>query len=997
MLGTWRTRVGLAVWLILLPGLTFAQVNAGVAGSVKDSTGAVLPGVTVEASSPVLIEKARTAVTDAAGEYKIVELRPGTYSVTFALPGFSTVRREGIELTTGFTATVNAILAVGSVAETITVSGASPVIDLQNTKQTRVMTQEVIETIPTGKQFQSMGALIPGVTLSQGIFNQDVGGMQGGNPNSVMSLHGARPLDQSLLVDGLSVATWSRIDSTNLQYHDGNFQEFAFDYSSQSAEIETAGVRINMIPREGSNRFSGRLHFNVALSSLQSDNITDELRAKNLTDANRSKELWDINPYVGGPIVKDRLWFFGTYTRTRNDYYVAGQYLTNDNTSWIYVPDKTRQAVGDEWAQDTAVRLTWQATARHKFNGYLNRNVNCQCHFIIGNGRQSNAAAYTKTTGWVSQLTWASPLTTRLLLDGGISYKTEDVPWLTEPEATLPQITDLSNGWSFRSYPAIRFQTPNIAFRASMSYVTGSHAMKIGMTSLGGPYKFQAFAIGSLTYTTFNGSPLSVSYTSQPYATENYARNVGIYAQDVWTLKNLTLNGGVRFDYLRAGYPDQYNAPTVWVQTPRQVSGQVAVRWTDLSPRMGASYNLFGNGKTALKASLNRYILQRGPGDVSAPINPMQTNATNTRRWLDPNGDKIVQGDPFNPAENGELGPSTNLNFGKPVASVHNDPDWAFGFGLRPNNWEFSTGVQHELMPRVSVEGMYFRRILGNFAATENQAYVPSDYSTYCVTTPQDPRLPGGGNRRICGLFDLNPLDSNGQSLIGRVNSVITSASNYGTIYEHWNGFDFTTSVRLAKALLQGGLSTGRTVQDNCDITTKNPQVTMPGFAGTVVNFSSGPSASTDFCHVQTPFLTQLKLLGSYTLPLDIQVAATFQNIPGPQIAANATYTSAQIAPSLGRSLSSAASATINIVQAGTLYGERLNQLDLRLTKILKLGGKFGALASVDFFNALNASPVIGLNNTYGATIGATAGSAWQAPFAILSGRLTKVRLQFTF
>src|SRR5438128_2386676 len=155
MLQACRTRVGLAAWLMLIPRLTFAQINAGIAGSVKDSTGAILPGVTVEASSPVLIEKSRSVVTDGAGEYKIVELRPGTYSVTFTLPGFNTVRREGIALTTGFTATVNAVLTVGSVAETITVSGASPVIDLQNTKQTRVMAQEVIETIPTGKQYQS--------------------------------------------------------------------------------------------------------------------------------------------------------------------------------------------------------------------------------------------------------------------------------------------------------------------------------------------------------------------------------------------------------------------------------------------------------------------------------------------------------------------------------------------------------------------------------------------------------------------------------------------------------------------------------------------------------------------------------------------------------------------------------------------------------------------------------------------------------------------------
>ena len=265
----------------------------------------------------------------------------------------------------------------------------------------------------------------------------------------------------------MSVATWSRIDSTNLQYPNGNFQEIAFDYSGQSAEIETAGIRVNMIPREGGNLFSGRADLNYSLSGLQSDNITEESRSRGLTDANRSEEkLWDADLFLGGPVMRDRLWFFGSYTRTRNDYYVAGQYLTNDNTSWVYVPDRTRQAVGDEWAYDIATRLTWQATPRNKFNGYVDRNVNCQCHFIIGNGRQSNAAAFTRTNGWVNQLTWSSPLTSRLLLDAGVSVQAEDVPWLTQPEATLPQITDVGNGTYSGRIPRSVFKRRTSRFEA---------------------------------------------------------------------------------------------------------------------------------------------------------------------------------------------------------------------------------------------------------------------------------------------------------------------------------------------------------------------------------------------------------------------------------------------------------------------------------------------------------------------------------------------------
>ena len=255
-------RVVLVAALLGMPTWAQAQTAAGsIAGVVRDTTGAVLPGVTVEATSPALIEKVRTAVTDGEGRYQIIELRPGTYTVTFALEGFNSVRREGIQLTTGFTAAINADLQVGSVAETITVSGQSPVVDLQNTKQQVVVTRDVIDSVPTGRSFQNLGVLIPGVTGGQVVgspVNQDVGGSSG-QSFMTLAIHGGRQTDQRIDLDGMSTSAWTRPDSSAIVFTDGNIEEYNISVAADSADTETGGVRINLIPREGGNTFKRQL------------------------------------------------------------------------------------------------------------------------------------------------------------------------------------------------------------------------------------------------------------------------------------------------------------------------------------------------------------------------------------------------------------------------------------------------------------------------------------------------------------------------------------------------------------------------------------------------------------------------------------------------------------------------------------------------------------------------------------------------------------------
>jgi hypothetical protein len=297
------------------------------------------------------------------------------------------------------------------------------------------------------------------------------------------------------------------------------------------------------------------------------------------------------------------------------------------------------------------------------------------------------------------------------------------------------------------------------------------------------------------------------------------------------------------------------------------------------------------------------------------------------------------------------------------------DPKAITGWDSRPHDWEFSTSVQHELLPRVSVNVGYFRRWYGNFTVVDNLAVAPTNFSPFQITAPVDPRLPGGGGYVVPGNYNLNP------NKVGIVNNELTLASDFGNQIQHWNGVDGTVNVRpLGGVVLQGGFSTGRTTTDNCAV------VSSPDFGG---------NPSPLYCHVQTPFLTQIKLLGTYTIPkVQIQAAAVFQSYPGPQITSNYNATNAQVAPSLGRPLSGgAANVTVNLVAPGTMYGQRDNQLDFRLTKLLKFGRTRTAV-NLDLYNALNANPVLTVNSNY---------AAWQVPQSILLARFAKISVQFDF
>lgn len=322
MKGRFVQRMLLTGALLASPWLAMAQNTTGaIAGVVKDASGGVLPGVTVEASSPALIEKVRTVVSDGSGAFKIVDLRPGDYTVTFSLTGFSTVKREGVSLAGGFTATVNADMKVGSLEETVVVSGLSPVVDVQNVREQRVLTREVLDAIPTAKALVNIAALVPGVVVAQTSTGaaQDVGGTGGDNFQG-MSIHGARRNDQQTLVDGMSVAfmTFFGGSITPASLGDGTVDQTVLGVSGHSAEVESGGIIANLIPKQGGNKPSGNMFANFASENTQANNYDDALKAKGVTAPLPIKQMSDLNPTLGGPLKKDKVWFFVAYRDKRS-------------------------------------------------------------------------------------------------------------------------------------------------------------------------------------------------------------------------------------------------------------------------------------------------------------------------------------------------------------------------------------------------------------------------------------------------------------------------------------------------------------------------------------------------------------------------------------------------------------------------------------------------------------------------------------------------------
>jgi hypothetical protein len=593
---------------------------------------------------------------------------------------------------------------------------------------------------------------------------------------------------------------------------------------------------------------------------------------------------------------------------------------------------------------------------------------------------------------------WTAPVSNRLLLEANVLNLKRVVtrqnpnPYFTTGSVPLIPVQEQSTGFRYRGTSAARISDNDLLYgRAVASYVTGAHSFKTG-------FVYGQIVTDDLTFTLdapieyrFNrGVPNRLTLQATPFRRKtDLDADHGLFVQDRWTRGRLTMSGGLRYSFARIKYPETVLGPSVWTPNRNIVTPEAnGATWHNLSPRSSLAFDLFGNGKTALKASFNHYLVSQDRstlfGEEGSPVGSLVTSTT--RSWNDADRDYVPDCDLVNPVANGECGAMANRDFGGTRPGRAYDQDATSGWGSRYDNWQFSTGVQQEVMRGVSVDVAYWRTAFGNIGAIDNRAVTASDFDTYSITAPVDPRLPGGGGYVLSGLYDVKPAK------FGQSDELVTLASKLGKRTHIFNGFDLTINARpRAGVLVQGGMSAEREGTNNCDLVAQVPEAAIEG--GSIVaranGGANGASIPRQFCDAPGTFLTQVKLLGSFVIPvIDVQMSASLQNLPGPEISADYIVPNATVAQTLGRSLASGAnSVVVSLIEPRTMYAERMNQLDLRFAKILRFGGT-RANVGVDIYNALNSSDVLSLDGSF---------DNWQRPTAILNARFVKFVVQYDF
>jgi hypothetical protein len=961
-----------------------ARAQSAIAGVVKDTTGAVMPGVTVEAASPALIERVRSGVTDAQGQYKIVDLRPGIYTITFSLVGFSTVRREAIELPANFTAPVSVELRVGELNETVTVSGASPIVDVQQAVTQQVLPQALLDAVPTGgRNIQSVGATLVGVTQSQ----PDVGGAQG-MQQTYIAAHGSDPKDNYIMVDGIRLNGIEGDGAIQQYFNEGMFSEMSYQTGGISAESSGGGVRLNMIPKDGGNTVKGDVFVSATGVSLQANPLTPELVSQGLQAGNALESIHDVNISAGGPLRKDRMWFFGSMRHwgvnqtLANSFYAATPFSPTDTA---FAPDLSRQAVDNNLIKSFMVRTTWQVSPRNKFSFYFDKLIKFRGHeqnSVAGVSSIWDEATFSTRQPkqyYMTEAKWTSVVSPKLLVEAGIgvnneSYTTGELqPSLEDCVAggtcnPIPKV-NTTNGqtWGAPPTPFYVHLPVRETGMASISYVTGSHAIKGGFELSHGKSvlqrRFQNPSINFYErYRTVAGVTAPFQVTLFNTATEEFDRlnaDLGLYLQDAWTLKRLTLTPGIRWEYFNASYPEE--GVTAQQQalmiaegyTPRPLFPATTMpTFKDWAPRFGASYDLFGDGKTALKASIARYNAAFSTVTFPQVYNPMVLS-TDTRNWLNPAATNNL----FLPGVS-QLGPSTNASFG--LITRTPDPNIT-----RPYNIEMTVSVQRELMPGVSVSGGFYHRHYYNLISSDNTVLdVPGAFTPVTIANPclSGTVTCAGDQPATLTLFKINP------ALIGKGAPIIDR--NSPNNYRVYNGIEGSFLARLSHgAQMFGGFLLARQISNLCDST--------DGTATIAFAQASDPNYTLycDQTQFHIPFRAQFKLGGTYPLPYGLNVSGTFQSYPGTRNygsgATNFDYVQqTYIVPSTVLTPGQATE-TVNLNTPGSLYLPRWNQLDLRFAYKVKLpGGRGNWQIQADLFNALNAHPILATTTNYGSALG---------------------------
>ncbi|HUK36127.1 MAG TPA: hypothetical protein VLV86_19555 [Vicinamibacterales bacterium] len=849
---------------------------------------------------------------------------------------------------------------------------------------------------------------------------------------------GGRVNEARIQVDGLNTgAAFNGAGVSSYVVDIGNAQEISMTTSGGLGEAEVGGPSFSIVPKTGGNTFKGTAYESNVTSGMVGNNYTDALKAAGLTTPGKLYKLWDTNAGFGGPIMKDRLWFFAQF-RNEGSYRTVPGMFANVNmgnpNAWTYVADTTRPAVTAGSWMNGSMRLTLQPSTRQKINVFWDQQIPCQGAGYLGTNqgcRQSGSdniicgapgasnppctataapeiGTYLSGFGQrVQQATWSSPWTNKLLLEAGFGTYWSQWGGIPHPGSDFDQLVGVTEQCA-PSCPA-NGNIPNLAYRsgtyrwnlqgtvswrASASYVTGAQSMKFGYQ---GGYLYD----NENTYTNnqflafrFNNAvPNQITESINHFPANQRVRYDAFYAQDQKTMGRFTLQGALRFDRAWSYFPAVTIDPQRFLPNGISFPSTNGVdSYKDITPRAGLAIDTFGDGKTSIKINIGKYLQAAQNGLAYAAQRPSsRLQTTTTRTWNDANKNYAPDCDLTNPAANGECAAIANSAFGTSVFTSDLDPSLVNGWGVRPGDWGFGASVQQQVLPRVSVEVGYNRRWLTNFTWDDNVLEPAAQFGSFSIVSPSDPRLPGGGGTTSGLLYNANPA-------VAPLTNTITKLANNlpgGNYSQVFNGMLLNVSARPRSGLVfQGGVSTGTQRTDYCGARTASPAYTVLG--------AQGPT--NPWCNTSTGFLTRYTGLGSYTVPkVDVLVSGTFRSDAGAPLAANWTITQAgapaqwtSIQNQLSRPLSlNATSVTVNVLEPGTAYGDRVNEFDARIAKIIKIG-RTRTNIGFDLYNLLNSSAILSYNLAFSPTVTTGAG-AWLAPQSVLQPRFWKFSAQVDF
>src|SRR5687768_13584473 len=1025
--------------VLLLPVPAFAQ--AALTGTVRDGSGGVLPGVTVEASSPALIEKVRTAVTDDSGVYRITDLRAGVYTLSFTLPGFITVRREGIQLSGSQVLTFPIDMRVGGLQESITVTGETPVVDVQSARREVVIDRDMVQTIPSTRSVGGLLNATAGLTV-------DGNGIALSPTMTFFSANGGANNEGRMAVNGMTVGAARSGGVSSYVYDAVGVEEVSIRVGGGLGETDTGGPIMNIIPRSGGNTFAGTGFFSTAGDWSRGNNLTDELRSFGLNETPGIIQAHDASLAYGGPILRDRLWFYGQYRNLDTQTAVEGvpaNANAGDPARWDWLPSPVKarrvqdrqMALGRFSGQAGKSRINVNYEYQRRCEGTPLRVETQGCHnrgedwVGLGSTTQSPEATGTAGTGYfnwpfhLTQGSWTMPLSNRLLFDANMTiFRYNPAFGFPPPDGitNLIPVTEQSNalactnanlalrhpGCTAENAATLRW-APNAnytyralnqwghaegatnSYNAGASYVTGSHSIRVGYQQYWLRQLDKTIAAEpQLAYRFNQGVPNQVTYRLPEWSRNSITQLYGVFLQDQYTRGRLTLSGALRWDRASSYAPVEGNGVSM---TSRFNAAPISIEKTtgvdaynDISPRVGVAYDVFGNGRTAVKFRWGRYL---GFASNDAPFtsqNPAATLvATATRGWTDNDGDKVVDCDLLNNAAQGPTAAVVAVdtcpaqtgggaNFGKIGAATQVDPALLSGWGVRTHDKQMEVTLQQEVLPRVSAEVSYIHRTFHGFMVTNDlNRDVNRDWLHYTITAPVDPRLPDGGGYPIT-VYLANTTAA--------ARNFLTRESTYGTDGKErdafYDGVNFNVNARMRNGLFVSiGTQTGRRVDDRCHVQKNygNPNLRN--------------------CRDSDPFQTTIRGLGSYTVPkIDVLISATVRSQPPAALGANWQVPNTVIRELLGGVVPPGfnvnGNTSINLTDSDhRLFADnRRTQVDMRFAKVLRFG-RTRTDVGIDLWNLFNTNYATGYEDTF--VVGS---DTWATPESIYAPRF--VRLNFT-